>query len=99
MVESEKFGMAAKLYVLLKRKTGRSIDAAHLINNKDYAREVIATAHEAHDPELDTLLDRFEKELFGKISHPHAATAPAGETEPSDPTTAVDPSKYVGMLR
>ena len=98
MVESEKFGMAAKLYVLLKRKTGRSIDAAHLINNKDYAKEVIATAHEAHDPELDALLDRFEKELFGKISHPPSGPGLAGDAEPADPA-AVDPSKYVGMLR
>jgi hypothetical protein len=97
MVESEKFALAARLYVLVKRKTGRSIDAAHVINNKDYAKEVISTAREAHDPDLDALLDRFEKELFGKIA-PRAAAAPAaaaGDTPKDDPPSG----KYVGMLR
>lgn len=95
MVESEKFAIAARLYVLLKRKTGRSIDAAHIINNKDYAKEVIATAREAHDPDLDALLDRFEKALFGKASRPVvAASSAAAESEPAAVT-----GRYIGMLR
>lgn len=97
MVESEKFALAARLYVLLKRKTGRSIDAAHIINNKDYAKEVIATAREAHDPDLDALLDRFEKELFGKISRAAVIAPPIATSAPAEPV--VIPGKYVGMLR
>lgn len=98
MVDSEKFALAARLYVLLKRKTGRSIDAAHIINSKEYAREVIATAREARDPDLEILLDRFERELFGKVTRPASATAPAAAAETTAQPVAV-PGKYVGMLR
>lgn len=98
MVESEKFAIAARLYVLLKRKTGRSIDAAHVINNKGYAREVIATARGAADPDLDMLLDRFEIEMFGKATRPALVNPEAAEASPKQPSVAV-PGKYIGMLR
>lgn len=101
MVETEKFALAARLYVLLKRKTGRSIDAAHIINNRDYARDVIADARSAHDPDLDLLLDRFEKELFGKVSarptQQNGAASPAPAAAESPPTAVS--GKYIGMLR
>ena len=102
MVETEKFALAARLYVLLKRKTGRSIDAAHIINNLNYARDVIADARTAHDPDLDPLLDRFEKELFGKISpRPAPVMNGASAVAPAvaEATPAAIPGKYVGMLR
>lgn len=87
MTSDEKFAVAAHLYVLLRRKSGRVVDTVWLLQNRVYAQEVLRLAREQSDHEIVKLADRFEMMLFGG-------------REPNDERPApISSQKYVHSLR
>ncbi|MDB5985540.1 MAG: hypothetical protein JWR16_593 [Nevskia sp.] len=97
MSEAEKFSLATHLYVRLRRTANRVIDAVWMARNDEYAREILELARSFNEPELLSLVQRFEALLPGG---PAARTTPA----PSKPAAAApvrDGSKqtYIGTLR
>jgi hypothetical protein len=93
MTENEKFAIAAHLYVLLRRKIGRVIDTVWMVQNTEYAQEVLRIAHGHADAEIEKLARRFETLMLG--SEP---TGPAPRRAPAAVEAPVV-GKYVGSLR
>lgn len=89
MTEDEKFAVSARLYVQLRRKIGRVIDTVWMVQNAEYAREVLRLARNQGDAEIMQLAGRFEELMSG------VARQPQSEQEPLPATT----SKYIGSLR
>lgn len=62
MSSSEKMALAARMHVMLRRKTGRVSDTEWMACNADYAAEIVrfSRAHAAaeNDPDLAELADR-----------------------------------------
>lgn len=52
IANAEAFTLATQIYVRMRRVTGRVIDAMYVVQNKGYAKYVIALALEAEDDEL-----------------------------------------------
>ena len=87
MLPSELLAIAARLHVLLRRKTGRVTDTEWLAVNAEYAAEIIRFARErAVEPGLEDVAewaDRLEqamatvsaprKTLLGAVTRPRAA--------------------------
>jgi hypothetical protein len=91
MTENEKFAVAAHLYVLLRRKVGRAIDTVWMVQNTEYAREILRIARAQADAEIEKLVDRFEA-LMG-VS---ATAAPRRSVAVKEPAAS---GKYIGSLR
>ena len=55
MSTSEKIGLAARMHVMLRRKTGRVTDTEWLASNREYAEEIIrfSTDHAAKEGDAD----------------------------------------------
>jgi hypothetical protein len=90
MTENEKFAVAAHLYVLLRRKLGRAIDTVWMVQNTEYAREILRIARGHTDADIDKLVDRFEALMSGTVSTARPAAVP------EQPVAA---GKYIGSLR
>lgn len=60
MLESEKFALAARLHVCLRRKVGRVTDVEWMVRNNEYAREIVRFAREQGDVELGELAQKLE---------------------------------------
>ena len=58
IANAEAFTLATQIYVRMRRVTGRVIDAMYVVQNKDYAKYVIALALEAEDDELKRCVER-----------------------------------------
>ncbi|MET0378846.1 MAG: hypothetical protein ABW049_07620 [Spongiibacteraceae bacterium] len=87
MTDNDKFAIAARLYVQLRRKSNRAIDTVWMVQSNEYAREVLRIARAQSDNDLQQLANHFEA-LMGPAAAPSAsASAP------------VSASKYVGSLR
>jgi hypothetical protein len=94
MLPSERLAIAARLHVLLRRKTGRVTDTEWLAVNAEYAAEIVRFARErAVEPGMEDVAEwagRLEqammaapaprKTLLGAIAPPRA---PAPATGPS----------------
>lgn len=96
MTESEKFAVAAHLYVLLRRKIGRAIDTVWMVQNNEYAREILRIARGQADADIARLADRFERLAFG------AAPAPVATVNADDAVQRAEAAfndKYKGSLR
>jgi len=65
MSDNDKFAIAARLYVQLRRKVNRSIDTVWMLHNNEYAREVLRIARAQTDADLDALVRQFEALLTG----------------------------------
>jgi hypothetical protein len=89
MTSDEKFSVAAHLYVLLRRKSGRVIDTVWMAQNSDYAFEILRIARQQSDDDIARLADRFEALLS------NAAKNNLAETE----SPARVRRKYVDSLR
>jgi len=114
MLDSQKVALAAHVHVLLRRKTGRVTDTEWMVQNAEYAREVVrfARAHAAGsgDRELDDYARKLEATLLGEAAGaaPRALTAlerlrenartAAPPPRPAE-ERAVPPPRYVGGLR
>lgn len=108
MLESEKLAVAAHLHVVMRRKIGRVTDVEWMVQNADYAREVIrvALAESAH-PELVEWGQRLQAALFPA---PVAAAPAADRAGPpsgfadsrlgrSSRSAPAPAPRYVGSLR
>ncbi len=91
MTDNDKFAIAARLYVQLRRKGNRAIDTVWMVQSNEYAREVLRIARAQADTDLQQLANHFEA-LMGPV----AAASTATVASASVPTPA---SKYVGSLR
>jgi hypothetical protein len=97
MLESEKLAIAAHLHVLLRRKIGRVTDIEWMVQNNEYASEVIRVANAALEhPELQLWASRLQTAL---ASEPVRSPLEPAPTEPQRAAPAVPPPRYVGSLR
>ena len=60
MLESEKFALAARLHVMLRRKANRLIDVEWMVKNREYAEAILTFARAQQDAELTSAADKFE---------------------------------------
>ncbi len=99
------FTLATQIYVRMRRVTGRVIDAMYVVQNKDYAKYVIALALEAEDDELkrcverlmvltDSIPEQSQKEMTVSIQ-----TSEESEITAEDIYRAQVPHHYIGALR
>lgn len=87
MTDNDKFAIAARLYVQLRRKCNRAIDTVWMVQSNEYAREVVRIARAQADSDLQQLANHFEA-LMGPAAAPAAPVAVPGPA-----------LKYVGTLR
>lgn len=105
IANAEAFTLATQIYVRMRRVTGRVIDAMYFVQNKDYAKYVIALALEAEDDELkrcverlmvltDSIPEQSKKEMTVSIQ-----TSEESEITAEDIYRAQVPHHYIGALR
>ncbi|ARN31464.1 hypothetical protein ACX0AN_002947 [Acinetobacter baumannii] len=105
IADAEAFTLATQIYVRMRRVTGRVIDAMYVVQNKDYAKYVIALALEAEDDELkrcverlmvltDSIPEQSQKEMTVSIQ-----TSEESEITAEDIYRAQVPHHYIGALR
>ncbi|HHB0832987.1 hypothetical protein [Acinetobacter baumannii] len=105
IANAEAFTLATQIYVRMRRVTGRVIDAMYVVQNKDYAKYVIALALEAEDDELkrcverlmvltDSIPEQSQKEMKVSIQ-----TSEESEITAEDIYRAQVPHHYIGALR
>ncbi len=105
IANAEAFTLATQIYVRMRRVTGRVIDAMYVVQNKDYAKYVIALALEAEDDELkrcverlmvltDSIPEQSQKEMTVGIQ-----TSEESEITAEDIYRAQVPHHYIGALR
>ncbi|HHK3221792.1 hypothetical protein ACOUVU_01155 [Acinetobacter baumannii] len=104
IANAEAFTLATQIYVRMRRVTGRVIDAMYVVQNKDYAKYVIALALEAEDDELKRCVERLmvltdsipvqsQKEMTVSIQ-----TSEESEITAEDIYRAQVPHHYIGAL-
>ncbi|MCU4501929.1 hypothetical protein KTI78_01975 [Acinetobacter sp. WU_MDCI_Abxe161] len=105
IANADAFSVATQIYVRMRRVTGRVIDVMYMVQNKDYAKYVIALALETEDDELKRCVERL-KSLVDTISEPSQKEKIAvGKVEEESEITAEDiyraqvPHHYIGALR
>ncbi|WP_374315794.1 hypothetical protein [Aquabacterium sp.] len=103
MLESEKFALAARLHVMLRRKANRLIDVEWMVKNREYAEAILRFARDQQDAELASAADKFEVMLAPAA--PRKA-APLLAPRPPEPTPHLEGGKkddpderYVFTLR
>jgi len=74
MTSSEKIGLAARMHVMLRRKTGRVTDTEWMASNVDYAAEIVRFAHdyaaaEGH-PDLAEMAGKLAQAMLPKRPEP-----------------------------
>lgn len=105
IANADAFSVATQIYVRMRRVTGRVIDAMYMVQNKDYAKYVIALALETEDDELkqcverlkslvDTILEPSQKERIAVIKVDEES-----EITAEDIYRAQVPHHYIGALR
>ncbi|MCE6409125.1 hypothetical protein KR667_04650 [Acinetobacter baumannii] len=105
IANAEAFTLATQIYVRMRRVTGRVIDAMYVVQNKDYAKYVIALALEAEDDELkrcverlmvltDSIPEQSQKEMTVSIQ-----TSEESEITAENIYRAQVPHHYIGALR
>ena len=101
MSDNDKFAIAAHLSVLLRRKIGRAIDTLWMLQNAEYAQEIVRVARAHADADISRLVDRFEELMAGLINAPAATTQSVTPTatQPTTTSEAAVTGKYVGRLR
>lgn len=87
MTNSDKFSIATRLYVQLRRKSNRAIDTVWMVQSNEYAREVLRVARAQADADLLQLANHFEMLMES------GAAAMTPETDTSAE------GRYVGRLR
>jgi hypothetical protein len=101
MLNSEEGRIAARLYVRLRHNAHRIIDCVWMLQNGEYAREVLRIARTDTDPEVLRLADRFEAITFGPPPAPRKAPEkkPASAAEGAASSEPAFAHNYVGALR
>ena len=72
------FMLASQIYVRLRRVSSRVIDAVYMVENEDYAREIIRIATLVNDMELHQLAGRMQQIMAGvsAVAQPVAPVIP-----------------------
>lgn len=95
--------IATHLYVRLRRDGGRVIDAIWMVNNREYAAEVLRIARSMPDDEVSRLADRYEEIMFGLAPRTPDRTQPVTRSEAArEPEAPLNPNvagRYRGSLR
>lgn len=106
IANAEAFTLATQIYVRMRRVTGRVIDAMYVVQNKDYAKYVIALALEAEDDELKRCVERLmvSTDSIPEQSQKEMTTVSIQTSEESEITAediyrAQVPHHYIGALR
>ena len=109
MLESEKFAIAARLHVVLRRKVGRVTDVEWMVANRDYANEVLRVSRAQEDAEIRELAEKFasifappERASGRSVSMPPVLEAlRGGASAPArkNPLAGQPVARYVGSLR
>lgn len=73
MLDSEKFAIAARLHVALRRANGRVTDVEWLLKSPEYAREIIKVARGEPNPDLNGLADKLEAAMLLAMSAPRSS--------------------------
>ncbi len=110
-LESQAFGLAARLHVCLRREKGRVTDVEYMCNNPVYCRHVIDLARDTDSADVHALCLKVEELFLGPAGvfdrrSPLAPPAQAQHQElPAAPAIKVvaaavgNESKYIGRLR
>ncbi|MEN4913813.1 hypothetical protein ABE366_01530 [Acinetobacter pittii] len=105
IANADAFSVATQIYVRMRRVTGRVIDTMYVVQNKDYAKYVIALALETEDDELKRSVERL-KLLVDTIPEPSQKEKIAvvkvdeeSEITAEDIYRAQVPHHYIGALR
>jgi hypothetical protein len=89
------FMLASQIYVRLRRVSSRVIDAVYMVENEEYAREIIRMATLVNDVELHQLAGRLQQIMAGAGGQPVAAPAVVPTLRQTVPTAAVAPAAAV----
>jgi hypothetical protein len=104
MSESAKLAVAGLISVALRRKLNRVIDVEWMLNNEDYAREVMRIARKQNVAELSQYAERMDELIFGKAlavqSAPVVQDTMRKSTAVNDGDDEVGiENQYIGALR
>lgn len=105
IANAEAFTLSTQIYVRMRRVTGRVIDAIYVVQNKDYAKYVIALALETEDDELKRCVERLKSlvdtitELSQKEKIAVVKVDEEREITAEDIYRAQVPHHYIGALR
>ncbi|MDX8274849.1 hypothetical protein SLJ90_08725 [Acinetobacter pittii] len=106
IANADAFSVATQIYVRMRRVTGRVIDAMYVVQNKDYAKYVIALALETEDDELKrsverlkSLVDTIPEEPSLKEKIAVVKVDEESEITAEDIYRAQVPHHYIGALR
>lgn len=105
IANADAFSVATQIYVRMRRVTGRVIDAMYVVQNKDYAKYVIALALESEDDELKRSVERLKllvetiPELSQKEKIAVVKVDEESEITAEDIYRAQVPHHYIGALR
>lgn len=106
IANADAFSVATQIYVRMRRVTGRVIDAMYVVQNKDYAKYVIALALETEDDELkrsverlQSLVDTIPEEPSQKEKIAVVKVDEESEITAEDIYRAQVPHHYIGALR
>lgn len=106
IANADAFSVATQIYVRMRRVTGRVIDAMYVVQNKDYAKYVIALALETEDEELKrsverlkSLVDTIPEEPSQKEKIAVVKVDEESEITAEDIYRAQVPHHYIGALR
>lgn len=105
IANADAFSVATQIYVRMRRVTGRVIDALYVVQNKDYAKYVIALALDTDDDELKRYVERLrlltdaipeppQKQIIANVQDSEEA-----EITAEDIYRAQVPHHYIGALR
>lgn len=105
VTNAEAFSISTQIYVRMRRVTGRVIDALYVVQNKDYAKYVMALALETDDDELKRFVERLNSltdsipELSQKQIASNVQLSEETEITAEDIYRAQVPHHYIGALR
>ena len=106
IANADAFSVSTQIYVRMRRVTGRVIDAMYVVQNKDYAKYVIALALETEDDELKrsverlkSLVDTIPEEPSLKEKIAVVKVDEESEITAEDIYRAQVPHHYIGALR
>ena len=105
IANADAFSVATQIYVRMRRVTGRVIDAMYVVQNKDYAKYVIALALESEDDELKRCVERLKSlvDTIPELSQKEKITVvnddEDSEISAEDIYRAQVPHHYIGALR
>lgn len=97
MLASEKFALAARMHVMLRRKTGRVTDTEWLASNREYAEEIIRYSSDHAAKEGDADLAELAEKLALVMFPPRPQDASGKHNGPSHESAG--PMRYVRGIR